>query len=41
MDTVEQLNETYLYALRTNLTASELLFIIFVRKLLNTLVWGG
>ncbi len=32
MDTVEQLNGTYLYALRTNLTASELLFMIFCEK---------
>lgn len=29
MDTVEQLNETYFYAGRSNLTASELFFIIF------------
>lgn len=32
MDTVEQLDETYFYALRTNLTASELLFMIFCER---------
>ncbi|ELY4677736.1 hypothetical protein SM017_004267, partial [Cronobacter turicensis] len=30
MDTVEQLNGTYFYAGRSNLTASELFFMVFV-----------
>ncbi len=29
MDTVEELNNTYFYAGRPNLTASQLLFVIF------------
>ncbi|AXF77905.1 hypothetical protein LU604_24380 [Erwinia tracheiphila] len=32
MDTTEQLNGTYFYALKTNLTASELFFMIFCEK---------
>lgn len=32
MDTIEELNGTYFYAGRSNLTASELLFIIFCEK---------
>jgi hypothetical protein len=32
MDTVEELNNTYFYAGRSNLSASELFFIIFVMK---------
>ncbi|SUH23077.1 membrane protein [Salmonella enterica subsp. enterica] len=31
MDTVEELNGTYFYAGKSNLTAAELLFMIFVR----------
>ncbi|CNE22546.1 STM2901 family protein [Yersinia intermedia] len=37
MDTVEELNNTYFYAGRSNLTASELLFIIFCENTANQL----
>lgn len=37
MDTVEQRNNSYFYAGRHNLTASELLFIIFCEKTANQL----
>ncbi|EOS95544.1 membrane protein [Erwinia tracheiphila] len=36
MDTVEQLNGTYFYAGRSNLSVSEMLFIIFCELLLTT-----
>ena len=35
MDTVEELNGTYFYAGRSNLTASELFFMIFVINTAN------
>jgi hypothetical protein len=35
MDTVEQLNGTYFYAGRSNLTSSELLFMIFCEKVVE------
>lgn len=37
MDTVEELNNTYFYAGRSNLTASQLLFMIFCEKTANQL----
>ncbi|WP_392431935.1 STM2901 family protein [Yersinia sp. HM-2024] len=37
MDTVEELNNTYFYAGRSNLTASELLFMIFCENTANQL----
>ena len=37
MDTVEELNDTYFYAGRSNLTASQLLFIIFCENTANQL----
>lgn len=35
MDTVEELNSTYFYAGRSNLTASQLLFMIFCENTAN------
>ncbi|EBL7063161.1 hypothetical protein CF253_16510 [Salmonella enterica] len=37
MDTVEELNSTYFYAGRSNLTASQLLFMIFCENTANQL----
>lgn len=37
MDTVEELNSTYFYAGRSNLTASQLLFMIFCENIANQL----
>ena len=37
MDTVEELNNTYYYAGRSNLTASQLLFMIFCENTANQL----
>ncbi|WP_312043965.1 STM2901 family protein [Erwinia sp.] len=40
MDTVEELNNTYYYAGRSNLTACELLFMIFCEKTIEQLGLG-
>ncbi len=37
MDTIEELNNTYFYAGRPNLTASQLLFMIFCENTANQL----
>ncbi len=37
MDTVEELNNTYYYAGKSNLTACELLFMIFCEKAIEQL----
>lgn len=40
MDTVEELNGTYFYAGRTNLTASELFFMVFCENVVDQLGLG-
>lgn len=40
MDTVEELNGTYFYAGRSNLTASELFFMVFCENVFDQLGLG-